>query len=161
MKEFADNLKRLRKERNLSQAQLSNISCIPVKTLQNYEQDRQGMSPTLSNLMILSDIFNVSPYDLYYGGSKEMSINSLYMSELFNELSQLSLDQIKKVHDSDMEGVSLPKLCLSDDFISDLCKKWRQLLPNSSRGIYKSYVELTVNRYAQNRQEWKSDFNLN
>ena len=161
MKEFADNLKRLRKERNLSQAQLSNISCIPIKTLQNYEQDRQGMSPTLHNLMILSDIFNVSPYNLYYGGPKEMSINSLYMSELFNELSQLSLDQIKKVHDSDMEGVSLPKLCLSDDFISDLCKKWRQLLPNSSRGIYKSYVELTVNRYAQNRQKWKSDFNLN
>lgn len=161
MKEFADNLKRLRKERNLSQAQLSNISCIPVKTLQNYEQDRQGMSPTLHNLMILSDIFNVSPYNLYYGGPKEMSINSLYMSELFNELSQLSLDQIKKVHDSDMEGVSSPKLCLSDDFISDLCKKWRQLLPNSSRSIYKSYIELTVNRYAQNRQKWKSDFNLN
>ena len=72
MKEFANNLKKLRKERNMSQVQLANISGISVKTIQNYEQDRNGMAPTLPNLMMLADIFSVTPSYLYYGGDKEM-----------------------------------------------------------------------------------------
>lgn len=65
MKEFADNLKRLRNEKNMSQRQLADISCISIKTIQNYEQDRDGRSPTLHNLILLADIFDVTPYYLY------------------------------------------------------------------------------------------------
>ncbi len=89
MKEFADNLKNLRKGRNMSQSQLANISCISVKTIQNYEQDRNGNAPTLHNLLLLADIFDVTPYYLYYGEHKEMKTNSLYMDELLSELAQL------------------------------------------------------------------------
>ena len=56
----------------MSQVQLANISGISVKTIQNYEQDRNGMAPTLPNLMMLADIFSVTPSYLYYGGDKEM-----------------------------------------------------------------------------------------
>lgn len=47
MEKFADNLKRLRKERNISQSQLACVSCISIKTIQNYEQNRDGRAPTL------------------------------------------------------------------------------------------------------------------
>ncbi|MDD4406380.1 MAG: helix-turn-helix transcriptional regulator, partial [Parabacteroides sp.] len=97
MKEFAENLKRLRHEKKMSQVELANISCISIKSIQNYEQNRDGRAPTLHNLMLLADIFNVTPYFLYYGGTNEMNSNSLYMDEVLSEIFQLPFDAIKKI----------------------------------------------------------------
>lgn len=160
MKEFADNLKNLRKGRNMSQSQLANISCISVKTIQNYEQDRNGNAPTLHNLLLLADIFDVTPYYLYYGGHKEMKTNSLYMDELLSELAQLDSNAIKEIHDSEATGISLPKLSISDTVIAKLADKWNKDEVPPKRGYYKNYVEQTITRYAQNRQDWKKKFNL-
>ena len=79
MKLFAENLKRMRKERNMTQDQLARISAIPKGTICNYEQNRGGCDPSLHNLMVLADIFNVTLYNLYYGGKKEMTTNYIYM----------------------------------------------------------------------------------
>lgn len=160
MEEFADNLKRLRKERGMNQKQLANMSCIPLKTIQNYEQNRGGNAPTLHNLMVLADIFNVTPYYLLYGGNKEMKAQSVYMNELLSELSQLDMEAIEEIHRSKLEGTSLPKLMLTDSFIEDLAKKWNKDIQRPERGIYKSYIEGTVGRYAQNRQVWKKKFDI-
>ena len=67
----------------MSQVQLANISGISVKTIQNYEQDRNGMAPTLPNLMMLADIFSVTPSYLYYGGRKRYSGDD-YVTHLLN-----------------------------------------------------------------------------
>lgn len=155
MKKFADNLKSLRRERNMSQSQLANISCISVKTIQNYEQDRNGNAPTLHNLLLLADIFDVTPYYLCYGGDKEMKTNSLYMDELISELTQLNNSAIKEIHDSEVTGISLPKLCISDTVIAKLADKWNEKVEFPQRGYYKPYIEQTITRYAQNRQDWK------
>lgn len=160
MEEFANNLKQLRKERNMSQKQLANISCISVKTIQNYEQNRNGSAPTLHNLMILADIFNVTPYYLYYGGNKEMQTNSLYMDELLSELKKLSSQAIKEIHDNEAIGGSLPKLSITDAIIINLADEWNKGLGSPKRGFYKSYIEQTIIRYAQNRQFWRNKFGL-
>lgn len=46
MKLFAENLKRMRKERNMTQDQLARISAIPKGTICNYEQNRGGCDPS-------------------------------------------------------------------------------------------------------------------
>ena len=100
MKLFAENLKRMRKERNMTQDQLARISAIPKGTICNYEQNRGGCDPSLHNLMVLADIFNVTLYNLYYGGKKEMTTNSIYMYELLSELFQLNHGAIGEINDS-------------------------------------------------------------
>ncbi len=160
METFAYNLKRLRKERNLTQTQLAKISCIPEKTLQNYEQNRGGNGASLYNLMILADIFNVTPYSLYYGRHKEMSTNSIYMDELLSELVRLNQSEVKEIHDSDPNGISLPKLSITDDVITKLTDHWNKGIVSPRRGLYRPYAEQTIQRYAQDRQGWKKKFNL-
>lgn len=161
MKEFANNLKKLRKERNLSQRQLADMSSIPIKTIQNYEQDRNGNAPTFHNVLLLADFFDVSPYNLYFGGRKEMTTNSLYMDELLSELKQLDDAAIKKIHDSEATGICLPKLSISSPFINELANTWNNgNLPKTKRKFYRNYIEQTITRYAQNRQKWKKAFNL-
>lgn len=160
MTKFSENLKKLRKEKGWSQKQLSDISCISIKTIQNYEQDRGGMQPTLHNLMLLADIFSVTSYALYYGGQEEMSKNSLYMNELLSELKKLKPEQIIEIHDSEANGISLPNLSITDSFVSELGQEWKKHFENQPNAPYKSYVERTVIRYAQNRQQWKKIFEL-
>ena len=45
MELFAENLKRLRKDRGMTQGQLAQISDIPEGTIRNYEQNRGGHDP--------------------------------------------------------------------------------------------------------------------
>ena len=140
MKLFAENLKRMRKERNMTQDQLARISAIPKGTICNYEQNRGGCDPSLHNLMVLADIFNVTLYNLYYGGKKEMTTNS--------------------IHDSKPNGISLPKLSISDEIITKLTERWNTGIAYPKRGLYRNYVEQTIVRYAQDRQGWKKKFGL-
>ena len=161
MEIFANNLKRLRKERKMTQAQLAQISDIPEKTIQNYEQNRGGHDPSIHNLMILADIFNVTPYNLYYGGNKEMVTNSIYMDEILSELFELNLNEIGEIHDSEPNGISLPKLSISDDVITRLTERWNKDVVSPQRGLYRNYIEQTIIRYAQDRHEWKKKFGLN
>lgn len=144
----------------MSQVQLANISGISVKTIQNYEQNRNGMAPTLPNLMMLADIFSVTPSYLYYGGDKEMYTSSLYMDNLLSELAQLSTESIKEIHDSEASGGSLPKLSISNAIIDKIAYKWNKDVVLPKRGFYKSYVEQTIIRYAQKRKFWKEKFEL-
>ena len=61
MKLFAENLKRMRKERNMTQDQLARISAIPKGTICNYEQNRGGCDPSLHNWRI----YLMLPFTIY------------------------------------------------------------------------------------------------
>ena len=145
MKLFAENLQRMRKERNMSQDQLARISAIPKGTICNYEQNRGGCDPSLHNLMVLADIFNVTLYNLYYGGKKEMTTNSIYMDELLSELFQLNHGAIGEIHDSEPNGISLPKLSISDEIITKLTERWNTGIAYPKRGLYRNYVVCHAN----------------
>lgn len=160
MELFAENLKRLRKERNMTQDQLAHVSDIPKGTICNYEQNRGGCDPSLHNLMVLADIFDVTPYNLYYGGKKEMTTNSIYMDEILCELLELDDEAIAEIHDSELNGVNLPKLSVSEDVITSLKNQWNKDVVYPNRGLYKNYIEQTIRRYAQDRQGWKKKFGL-
>ena len=87
-----------------------------------------------------------------------MNTQSMYLRELLSELKKLPVDAIKEIHDTDAIAVSLPKLALSEAVLDDLAKKWNEGVQLPQRGIYRSYIERTVLRYAQNRQYWKKKF---
>ena len=89
-----------------------------------------------------------------------MTTNSLYMDEIVSELEQLTIDAIIEIHDSEANGISLPKLSISDRVVAKLVNIWNADVLFPKRGIYRPYVEQTITRYAQNRQFWKKQFNL-
>ena len=95
-----------------------------------------------------------------YGGKKEMTTNSIYMDELLSELFQLNHGAIGEIHDSEPNGISLPKLSISDEIITKLTERWNTGIAYPKRGLYRNYVEQTIVRYAQDRQGWKKKFGL-
>ena len=91
---------------------------------------------------------------------KEMTTNSIYMDELLSELFQLNHGAIGEIHDSEPNGISLPKLSISDEIITKLTERWNTGIAYPKRGLYRNYVEQTIVRYAQDRQGWKKKFGL-
>lgn len=157
---FAKNLKRLRHERGWTQQQLSAISEIPIGTIRRYEQGRNGHDPSFYNVMVLADVFDIGPYQLYFEGAEEMA--TIYMQELGSELFKLDPSQIKEIRQTEAKGISVPKLALSDTLIDAVKREWDKKLNLSSneKGYYRSYVEQVITRYAQDRQGWKKKFGL-
>ena len=90
-----------------------------------------------------------------------MTTNSIYMDEILSEL--LHLDYIAKgeIHNSEHNGINLPKLIILDKIIAKLTKCWNKDMVYPKRGFYRNYVEQTIVRYAQYRQGWKKKFGLN
>lgn len=59
------NLKRLRKNRGLSQKELADITSIPVRTIQQYEQRQKNINKAQANyIFLLAQALSCSPKDL-------------------------------------------------------------------------------------------------
>ena len=59
------NLKRLRKNRGLSQKELADITSIPVRTIQQYEQRQKNINKAQANyIFLLAQALCCSPKDL-------------------------------------------------------------------------------------------------
>ena len=89
-----------------------------------------------------------------------MTTNSIYMDEILSELFELDRNAIGEIHDSEPNGISLPKLSVSDDVLTKLTEHWNKDVVYPKRGLYKPYIEQTITRYAQDRQGWKKKFGL-
>ena len=89
-----------------------------------------------------------------------MTTNSIYMDEMLSELFQLNRNAIGEIHDSEPNGISLPKLSISDEIITKLTECWNTDVVYPKRGLYRNYVEQTIVRYAQDRQNWKKKFGI-
>lgn len=61
---FGENLKRLRKERNLSQEQLSEMLNVSRQAISKWESNKTY--PDIENLMLLRNIFNITLDDLLF-----------------------------------------------------------------------------------------------
>lgn len=59
---FADNLKQIRIDSNLSQKEFSNLLEIDIRTLSNWEQDLSR--PNVKKLLFVSEKLNISLDDL-------------------------------------------------------------------------------------------------
>lgn len=66
---FGENLKRLRKERNLSQEQLSEMLNVSRQAISKWESNKTY--PDIENLMLLRNVFNITLDDLLFAENKD------------------------------------------------------------------------------------------
>ncbi|MGO0903803.1 helix-turn-helix domain-containing protein [Clostridioides difficile] len=66
---FGENLKRLRKERNLSQEQLSEMLNVSRQAISKWESNKTYLD--IENLILLRNIFNIALDDLLFDENKD------------------------------------------------------------------------------------------
>lgn len=102
---LAENLKTLRKEKNLTQSQLGEKLGIPFRTIMNWE--RGIREPSSQNMVLLERFFNVS--GAYLRGETEnrneekIWNDTLIMDEITKGLADLSINIINQAHNSTEE----------------------------------------------------------
>ena len=72
MSKFADRLKQLRSEKNMTQEQLGEILGVKKYSIYTYEKERSG--PDIDGLIALADFFDVS-VDYLIGRTDKREIN--------------------------------------------------------------------------------------
>ena len=72
MEKFADRLKQLRLEKNMTQGQLGDILGVKKYSIYTYEKERSG--PDIDGLIALADFFEVS-IDYLVGRTDKREIN--------------------------------------------------------------------------------------
>lgn len=77
---FGENLKRLRKERNLSQEQLSEMLNVSRQAISKWESNKTY--PDIENLMLLRNIFNIALDDLLFDENKDKIEDVIKSSKL-------------------------------------------------------------------------------
>ncbi|MGN0538280.1 MAG: helix-turn-helix domain-containing protein [Candidatus Fimenecus sp.] len=154
---FAYRLKTRREELNYSRKGLAEESNIPENTIRNLESGKTKF-PRADTLFMLSDILDISPQYLLYGGSKM----NAYTDSIIKEMANLSYDQINEIKETDKSNVAVPKLA-NATAIKEVKKIWdsRNIFTGNKTGIaYEPYVQDAVYKYCQNRKYFKKKFNL-
>lgn len=77
---FGENLKRLRKERNLSQEQLSEMLNVSRQAISKWESNKTY--PDIENLMLLRNIFNITLDDLLFDENTDKIEDMIESSKL-------------------------------------------------------------------------------
>lgn len=77
---LGENIKKLRKEKGLSQGQLAEILNVSHQAVSKWESSKT--CPDIENLILLKDIFNVTLEDLIINESKDKSKDTTQISEL-------------------------------------------------------------------------------
>lgn len=174
---LGDRIKELRKERNMTQEDLSNVTGISRRTIEDYEQGK-AKTPSAVTVLLLSSYFEVEPANLLYGGGSSTnsisnggsSMNTIYEKAIVEELKQIKdFDTIKEIHDTDLNGTILGKLSLTEDLITLVKTDWedRELLKTKEKDgsekvhrFRRHYVKDTILIYCQNRMNYISRYQL-
>lgn len=85
MLSFSDNLRRLREDAHLTQAQLANNTGLKRSSINNYENDLRR--PDFETLEILADYFNVD-MNLLLRGSSPYSETEETLIDFFRDLNE-------------------------------------------------------------------------
>lgn len=99
---FAEILKRLRQERNLSQQELADLIGVHVRQISKYEM---GTSlPTLERIRRMAEVLDVSADELVFGSTKRRkgpdSIKNPVLAERLRRLEEMvSRDELRSVID--------------------------------------------------------------
>ena len=90
---FAENLRRFRNEKGLTQIELAELCGISPKTLSSYETGRT--EPNLGEIKKLCDVFNCSIAALT--GTKEREAKTITLDEIVLKLQDLDDDTLKRL----------------------------------------------------------------
>lgn len=154
---FAYRLKKRREELNYSRKGLAEVSNIPENTIRNLENGKTEF-PRADTLFMLSDILDISPQYLLYGGSKM----NAYTNSIIKEMADLSYEQIVEIHEMAYSDVSVPKLA-DATATKEIKKIWEDkiiFVDNITKKPTFPYVKETIEKYCKNRAYFKKKFNL-
>lgn len=90
---FAHNIKRLRKNRNLTQEQLAEKIGLQWKSVVNFETARNVANS--ENLQNICNALNISPAELFLVESENSTIEKINM--ILNKVDKKKLDEIYRV----------------------------------------------------------------
>lgn len=150
--ELSDFSKRLKKERirqGYTQKSLSEECNISVQTLSRYEQRKKDdqTSPLAEYLVKIAQALDITVEYLLFGKDQM----DLYMNQLKKELKELTIADIRHYHKMPMTAKVLSHLALTDDFIDEIHKYWRE----HTLSCYRPYVQDTIIRYCHHRPKRK------
>ena len=89
---FAKNIKRLRKERNLTQEQFAEIVGVQWKTVVNFEAGRNLANS--ENIQNICNKLNISPYELFLTSNEEKCD---IKNQINCELEKLNTKELKRI----------------------------------------------------------------
>ncbi|NJJ36793.1 helix-turn-helix transcriptional regulator [Clostridioides difficile] len=89
---FGENLKRLRKERNLSQEQLSEMLNVSRQAISKWESNKTY--PDIENLILLRNIFNIALDDLLFDENKDKIEDVIKSSKLPTNSTNYDEDEL-------------------------------------------------------------------
>ncbi len=96
--DFGENLKRIRKMKNMNRADLCKVSGISYVQLSKYEEGKSN--PNLDSILKISSALSVSPKDLIPDGSTEKLVNEInYMISNYDHF-QLDHEFLRMIHSS-------------------------------------------------------------
>lgn len=90
---FAENLRKFRNEKGLTQIELADLCNISPKTLSSYETGRT--EPNLGEIVKLCDVFNCSIAALT--GTKEREASTISIDDIVLKLQDLDEDKLKRL----------------------------------------------------------------
>lgn len=90
---FAENLRKFRNEKGLTQMELADLCNISPKTLSSYETGRT--EPNLGEIIKLCDVFNCSIAALT--GTKEREASTISIDDIVLKLQDLDEDKLKRL----------------------------------------------------------------
>ncbi|MCC0692513.1 XRE family transcriptional regulator [Clostridioides difficile] len=113
---FGENLKRLRKERNLSQEQLSEMLNVSRQAISKWESNKTY--PDIENLILLRNIFNIALDDLLFDENKDKIEDVIKSSKLPTNSTNYDEDELEdELSDNFMIGGFI--IGISIGFITD------------------------------------------
>lgn len=84
---IADRLKKLRTERNWTQAQLAERLGIDQRNISRYET--AAIQPTNRTLQRFADTFEMSLEELLFAGGEQVSVDDPELKQMFQEIASL------------------------------------------------------------------------
>ncbi len=65
LKNIKKNIKKIRLEKNITRPNLSSLSNVPLRTIENIESDKLSIDPKVTTLLKITDALNITLNDLY------------------------------------------------------------------------------------------------
>lgn len=65
LKNIKKNIKKIRLEKNITRPNLSLLSDVPLRTIENIESEKLSTDPKITTLLKITDALNITLNDLY------------------------------------------------------------------------------------------------
>lgn len=158
---FAPNLIRLRKQKELSQKELAKELGISSQTISNIEN--QTAYPTFANLEKIAKFFKATPNQLFGTSSQIELENSVFETDDYVDKANLLLKAVNTFHNFslDLEDNSTPEAYALETItkLDNLLKREPILDPETDEHLYR-YIPTGILVRAEDKTELETEYEL-